>query len=188
MGPVDEKHNPWLTLSSKKIYTNKWLELTEYAVKNPSGNDGIYGVIDFKNFAIGIVPLDGDLNTYLVGQWRYPLKEYSWEIPEGGGAVTIAPLQSAKRELLEETGIIADEWKLVQEFYTSNSCTNEKAFIFLARGLHFTQASPDDDEQLQAMKIPFNDFFNKVLNLEIKDSLTVVAAYKVKYLLDNKLI
>ncbi len=85
MKPVDEKHNPWLTLSHKKIYANQWLELTEYAVKNPGGNDGIYGVIDFKNFAIGIVAIDEDLNTYLVGQWRYPLKEYSWEIPEGGG-------------------------------------------------------------------------------------------------------
>jgi ADP-ribose pyrophosphatase len=186
--PVDEKHNPWLTLSYKRIYANQWIELTEYAVKNPNGNDGIYGVIDFKNFAIGIVTLDEQLNTYLVGQWRYPLKEYSWEITEGGGPVAIEPLESAKRELLEETGIVADDWKLIQEFYTSNSCTNEKAFIFLARGLHFKQASPDDTEELQVKKMPFNNFFNKVLNSEIKDSLTVVAAFKVKYLLDNNLI
>ncbi len=89
---------------------------------------------------------------------------------------------------MEETGIVANDWKLIQEFYTSNSCTNEKAFIFLARELHFKQASPDDTEELQVKKIAFDDFFNKVLNSEIKDSLTVVAAYKVKYLLDNKLI
>jgi len=186
--PVDEKHDPWLTKSHKKIYANPWLELTQYDVINPNGNEGIYGVIDFKNFAIGIVALDEDLNTFLVGQWRYPLKQYSWEIPEGGGPVAIEPIESAKRELLEETGIVADDWKLIQTFYTSNSCTNEKAFIFLAKKLHFKEASPDDTEELQVKKIPFNDFFEKVLNSEITDSLTVVAAFKVKYLLDNKLI
>ena len=94
-------------MGEKRIYDNPWIGVTEYDVLNPSGGKGIYGKVFFKNLAIGAVPLDGDGYTWLVGQYRFPLDRYSWEIPEGGGDVREAPVESAKRELLEETGLVA---------------------------------------------------------------------------------
>src|ERR1700757_758785 len=98
--------NPWTILGEKKVYDNKWIGITEYDVINPNGGKGIYGKVHFKNLAIGILPLDEELNTWLVGQYRFTLNAFSWEIPEGGGAAE-DPLGSASRELLEETGLVA---------------------------------------------------------------------------------
>src|ERR1700748_2331212 len=104
------EENPWKVNSEKQVYDNAWINLTEYEVINPSGNPGIYGKVHFKNRAIGIIPLDEEMNTYLVGQYRFVLDQYSWEIPEGGGPLADDPLAAAKRELLEETGLMAREW------------------------------------------------------------------------------
>ena len=114
--------NPWKIVSEQTVYDNNWIGLTEYQVINPAGNPGIYGKIRFKNIAIGVFPLDEELNTYLVGQFRFPLNQYSWEMPEGGGAIGTDPLTSAQRELLEETGLVAKSMTLVnvysgEEFY-----------------------------------------------------------------------
>ncbi|MEP6682971.1 MAG: NUDIX hydrolase, partial [Parafilimonas sp.] len=103
---MNEENNPWQVLHQKEIYDNPWIHVTEYDVLNPSGNKGIYGKVHFKNVAIGIVPLDENMNTYLVGQYRFTINEYSWEIPEGG-ALNEEPLAAAQRELLEETGLKA---------------------------------------------------------------------------------
>src|ERR1044072_4006053 len=105
-----EETNPWKTVKSKEVYDNPWIKLTEYDVINPAGGKGIYGKVHFKNTAIGIVPLDEDLNTYLVGQYRFTINEYSWQIPEGGGTENEEPLAAAQRELLEETGLKAEHW------------------------------------------------------------------------------
>src|SRR5436853_3796187 len=102
--------NPWKIISTKRAYDNQWLSVAEHQVTNPSGNPGLYGVVHFKQFAICVLPLDDDYNTWLVGQYRFPLNEYSWEIPEGGGLLNIDPLNSAKRELMEECGIEAESW------------------------------------------------------------------------------
>ena len=104
-----QENNPWTIVESHKIYDNNWIGLTEHQVINPSGGRGIYGEVHFKNHAIGILLLDKEMNTWLIGQYRFPLKAYSWEIPEGGGALDLPTLDSAKRELLEETGIVAKE-------------------------------------------------------------------------------
>src|SRR6201991_804880 len=111
--------NPWKITSEKAVYDNKWINLTEYQVINPSGNPGIYGKIHFKNIAVGVIPLDDDLNTYLVGQYRFALSEYSWEMPEGGGPLGIDALASGQRELLEETGLKADSWTEIQRMHLS---------------------------------------------------------------------
>src|SRR3569623_588334 len=116
--------NPWKVTSEKAVYDNKWINVTEYQVINPSGNPGIYGKVHFKNRAIGIVPLEADQNTYLVGQYRFTINQYSWEIPEGGGPLNEDPLHAAKRELLEETGLGAHNWTPIQTMYLSNSVTN----------------------------------------------------------------
>ena len=174
--------NPWKTLSSLKIYENPWISLTEHKVINPGGGNGIYGEVHFKNLAIGIIPMDKDNNTWLVGQYRYPLKQYSWEIPEGGGLLDDDPLLSAKRELLEETGIKADEWLEIQKIHLSNSVSDEVGIIYLARQLSFGESSPEESEDLIVRKLPFETAYQMVLNGEITDSMSVAAILKVKIL------
>lgn len=117
---MSEHKNPWKTLRVKLMYENDWIILDEHQVINPNGNKGIYGKVRFKNKAIGIIPLDDNQNTWIVGQYRYTLDEYSWEIPMGGGPLNEDILQSAKRELLEETGLVAGHWTNILRIHTSN--------------------------------------------------------------------
>lgn len=185
----DQNLNPWKTLSSEKIYENPWIHLTEHQVINPGGGKGVYGEVHFKNLAIGIIPLDEENNTWLVGQYRFPLKQYSWEIPEGGGALNTDPLSSAQRELLEETGIKAQAWTEIQRIHLSNSVSDELGIIFLARQLSYGESSPEESEELIVRKLPFETAYQMVLNGEITDSLSVSAILKVKILdLTNKLV
>jgi ADP-ribose pyrophosphatase len=177
------EENPWKITSKKEIYDNPWIGLTEYQVINPSGNPGIYGKIHYKNLAIGVLPLDDKLNTYLVGQYRFAPDQYSWEIPEGGGALDIDPLESAKRELLEETGLKAGNWTEIQRLHLSNSVSDELSILYLARGLQQFEAEPEDTEQLIVKKIPFEEMYQMVCLGEITDSMTVAAVLKVKLLL-----
>lgn len=182
------EENPWKVTSEKLIYDNPWINLTEYQVINPSGNPGIYGKIHYKNIAIGILPLDEDLNTYLVGQFRFALGQYSWEMPEGGGILNIDPLESAKRELLEETGLRAQNWIELQRLHLSNSVTDELSIIYLARNLQQFEAEPEETEQLITRKLPFEEVYQMVCNGEITDSMTVAAVLKVRLMIiENKL-
>lgn len=185
---LKEIKNPWKILESQELYSNPWIKLTEHKVLNPKGNNGIYSVVHFKNLAIGIIPLDKDLNTWIVGQYRFPLNKYSWEIPEGGGLHGVPPLESAKRELSEEVGLSANKWTLIQEFNTSNSSTDEHSLIYVAQELSEHQAHPEEVEELVVKKIPFNELYQMVINGEIWDSLTIIAVYKTKYLLDQNLL
>ncbi len=150
--------NPWKITSEKEIYDNPWINVTEYQVINPSGNPGIYGQVHYKNIAIGILPLDKDLNTYLVGQYRFTLKQYSWELPEGGGIIGVDPLESAKRELLEETGLKASQWTEIQRMHLSNSVSDELCILYIARGLEQHEAEPEDTEQLIVKKSHLRTF------------------------------
>lgn len=177
---IDEKFNPWKTKSIKTTYENNWIEVEHHEVLNPNGNNGIYGKVHFKNLAIGIVPLDENNNTWLVGQFRYPLNKYSWEIPEGGGQLGVPALESAKRELLEECGLEASEWTEILQMHLSNSVSDELAIIYVAKGLTQTQSEPEDTEQLQVKKLPFNQVFNMVMNGSITDSMSVAAILKIK--------
>ncbi len=180
--------NPWKVTSEKEIYDNPWINLTEYQVINPSGNPGIYGKVHFKNIAIGILPLDDELNTYLVGQFRFAPDVYSWEMPEGGGPLGIDPLESAKRELLEETGLKADNWTELQRLHLSNSVSDELAILYLARHLNQFEAEPEDTEQLIIKKLPFEEAYQMVCRGEITDAMTVAAIQNVKLLLlENKI-
>ena len=156
------EENPWQITSEKKVYDNPWISVTEYQVINPSGNPGIYGKVHFKNFAIGIIPLDEYMNTWLVGQYRFALGSYSWEIPEGGGVLGIDPLDSAKRELLEETGLKAERWTELQRMHLSNSVSDELSIIYLAQGLQQFEPEPEDTEQLIVKKLPFKEVYNMV--------------------------
>jgi len=175
--------NPWQTLSGELKYENKWISVTEYQVINPSGNPGIYGKVHFKNRAIGVVPLDAELNTYLVGQFRFALNAYSWEMPEGGGPLDEEPLEAAKRELLEETGLKAGEWTELLQMHLSNSVSDELSIIYLARNLEQFEPEPEDTEQLMVHKVPFDEVYRMVCEGKITDSMTVAAILKIKLLL-----
>lgn len=180
-----EHPNPWTILGEKKIYENPWISLTEYDVLNPSGGKGIYGKVHFQNIAIGVLPLDEEMNTYLVGQYRFTLNQYSWEIPEGGGAMGVDPLDSAKRELKEETGLEAGTWKKILTMHLSNSCSDEISEVFLARNLRQGMAMPEETEQLVVKKLPFSEALVMVEKGEITDAISVAAIIKVKLMLLN---
>lgn len=180
---MDEQHNPWKILSEKEIYDNPWIKVTEYSVINPSGGEGIYGKVHFKNHAIGIVALDEQMNTYLVGQYRFALGQYSWEIPEGGGSLGVDILESAKRELKEETGLVAEEWTTLIKSHLSNSVTDELSTVFLARNLKQEDATPEETEQLVIKKMPFDEVYRMVEEGIITDSVSVIAILQVKIML-----
>lgn len=178
-------NNPWTILSSTDVYDNSWINVTEYSVINPSGGRGIYGKVHFKNLAIGIMVLDAQLNTYLVGQYRFPVDRYSWEIPEGGSPHAADPLEGAKRELLEETGLLANSWEKILEMELSNSVSDEKAIVYLAWDIDQRQASPEETELLELQKLPFEDVYQMVENGTIVDSISVAAILKVKLMLSD---
>ena len=180
---MNESHNPWTILSRRPIYDNNWIGLTEFEVINPGGGKGIYGKVHFKSIAIGILPLDEALNTWLVGQYRFPLDQYSWEIPEGGGYFEVPPADSARRELLEETGLVAGEWTQIMEMHLSNSVSDERALLFLARDLRQEEACPEETEQLVVRKLPFEEAYQMVEKGQITDSMSVAAILKVKLML-----
>jgi 8-oxo-dGTP pyrophosphatase MutT (NUDIX family) len=179
---MDEQLNPWRIMNQKTIYENPWINLTEFQVINPSGGTGIYGKVHFKHRAVGVIPLDEKGNIWLVGQYRFTLNQYSWEIPEGGGKMEESPLEAAKRELLEETGLVAREWTKIMTMHLSNSVSDEIAIIFLARGLDQEQPQPEETEQLQVRKIPFEEAVRMMEEEKITDSMSVAAIQKIRLL------
>ncbi len=139
---------------------------------DPSGREGIYGVVHFKNIALGVVPLDEELNTWIVGQYRYPIQAYSWASPKAAAKRHIPPIESAKRELREEAGIEAERWTEVLRMDLSNSASDENAAIHVAQGLTFHAPQPDHDEELELRKLPFAELYGMVMNGDVRDSLT----------------
>ncbi len=180
-----EKRGPWTTKTIEERYSTPWISVSHHEVIDPGGTDGIYGVVHFKNIAVGVVPLDDDLDTWIVGQYRYPINAYSWEIPEGGGKRDRPALDSAQRELREETGIEAGRWTEVLRMDLSNSASDEEAIIYVAQGLSFHEAQPDHNEELALRKLPFAELFAMVMRGELRDSLTVAAVLKVQLLLER---
>jgi 8-oxo-dGTP pyrophosphatase MutT (NUDIX family) len=162
----DGINNPWTTLSGEVKYDNKWINVTEYQVINPGGGKGIYGKVHFKNVGIGIIPIDKDLNTWLVGQYRYTLNEYMWEIPEGGGPLGEDTLEAAKRELKEETGMTAKKWTLLTKLHTSNSVTDEVAYIFMAEELeHGDNELEESEADLKVKRIPLKEAIDDLFQM-----------------------
>jgi 8-oxo-dGTP pyrophosphatase MutT (NUDIX family) len=175
--------NRWKTLSAEEKYDNRWITVIEHQVINPAGGKGIYGKVHFKNKAVGIIPIDGEGNTWLVGQWRYPLNEWSWEIPEGGSPLVTDALTSAQRELKEETGISANRWTQILRTHLSNSVSDEEGFIFLAEDLTFGDREAEETEaDMEIRKLPFTEALNMVMEGKITDSLSVMGILKVALL------
>lgn len=178
----DQTPNPWITHSEEDRYINPWIRISHREVTNPSGGPGIYGVVHFKNVATGVVPIDDEGYTWLVGQYRYTLGQYHWEIPEGGCPKGESWLAAAQRELLEETGITASEWTPLLEAHLSNSVTDEYCVCFVARGLEYGNSEPEETEQLQVRRLPLTEAIDMVMRGDITDSMSVMALLKVKAL------
>lgn len=184
--PDVDPGNPWVTQSKQAIYDNPWIGIEEAKVLNPAGNPGIYGTVHFKAVAVGVVPLTANLETYLVGQYRYPVDEYSWEIPEGGSPLECDPLDSAKRELKEETGLIAKKWtRGLDRLWLSNSVSDEKAVFFIAQDLEMGEAEPEDTEDLTLWKLPLQQAYEMACRGEIRDILSVLSLIQTKAMLDR---
>ena len=177
----DETKSPWQTLSSRQVYDNAWITVREDSVIRPDGERGIYGVVHFKHIAIGILAIEDDF-IYLVGQFRYPLGQYSWEIPEGGCAEGEDPLDAAKRELEEETGLRAEVWKKLGEAHLSNSVSDELAIWFLATELTQGEHNPEGTEQLKIRRVTFQEAFAMALKGEIIDAISLLAIMQYQIL------
>ncbi len=171
---TSEPRSHWQTLGSRQVYVNPWIRVREDHVLRPDGRPGIYGVVEFQNYALGIVPLADNGDTWLVGQWRYPLGLYSWEIPEGGGPLSVDALESAQRELAEETGLTAARWTDLGPLHLSNSVTNEEGRVFLAQGLTVGHAEPEGDEVLALRRLPFNEAYAMAMDGRITDGLSII--------------
>ncbi|MEM7366617.1 MAG: NUDIX hydrolase [Pseudomonadota bacterium] len=167
------KVGPWTRTTTRDIYENPWISLREDEVITPGGNPGIYGVVHFKNIAIGVIPLDEDNNTVLVGQHRYALDTFTWEIPMGGCPEGTKVLDTAARELAEETGLIANTYEQILRTDMSNSVTDEVGYVFIAKGLTQTDMNPDDTEDLTIRHLPLADAIAMVDRGQITDLLSV---------------
>ena len=175
---------PWVRGPGREVYDNPWIRVTAFAATAPTGNPAQYGLVSFKNHAIAILPLFPDGTTILVGQHRLPLGDYSWEIPEGGGPVGVDPLESAQRELAEETGLQAAEWLPVLRAQLSNSVTDERAFGYIATGL---SPAPDlhhadDTEALEMVRVPYREALAAAMAGELQDVLTLAMLLKAYHM------
>ena len=169
----------WKKLGSKVVYDNPWITVYEDHVVNPGGGENQYGRIHFKNKAVAIVPLDDEGNTWLVGQERYTLGAYSWEVPMGGAASDEEPLDAAKRELKEETGLSAAKWTSIMHLHTSNSITDEEGFVFLAENLSEGEPEFEETEKLEIQKVSLDHALEMVGSGQITDAISVAAILKI---------
>ncbi|NGM51844.1 NUDIX hydrolase [Caulobacter sp. 602-2] len=172
----------WGVTSAKVVYDNPWIEVTEYQAVAPTGRPALYGKVGFKNQAIGVVPLHADGTVTLVGQARFPRGNYSWEIPEGGAPMGEDPLDGAKRELAEEVGLAAADWRPILTMELSNSISDEIAYGFLALDLSPTRAEPDDTEDLAVARVPFGEALHAAVTGKMPDSLTVALLLRVHHM------
>ena len=180
---MDETKNPWTVLSRSTVYENAWIRVDHHDVLNPAGGSGVYGTVHFKNHAIGIVPIDENGNVILVGQYRFPLNSYSWEIPEGGGSGTASHLESAQRELREECGLVAESWIEILKMDLSNSVTDESGTAFLAWNLANAPSQPEENRTDSGggryAKVPFWEAVERAKRGEIRDNISIVALLRV---------
>ncbi len=169
----------WKKLDSQTVYENDWMAVRVDHVINPGGGENQYGHIHFKNRAVAIIPLDEADNTWLVGQQRYTLGEYSWELPMGGAPLAEPPLDAARRELREETGLTAEKWQELMRLHTSNSITDEVGFVYVATGLTEGEPEFEESEDLEIRKLPLRDAVQMVLDGEITDAMSVAALLRI---------
>lgn len=175
---------PWVRGPAKPIYDNPWITVSEFQATAPTGAAALYGLVEFKNTALAILPIHNDGTVELVGQHRFPFGDYSWEIPEGGGSFAEAPLVAAQRELHEETGLVAGLWHQILQMQLSNSVTNEVAIGYLALDLHQAESLSHGDvtEDIARARVPFRQVLAQVIAGRITDALTVAMVLRVYHM------
>jgi 8-oxo-dGTP pyrophosphatase MutT (NUDIX family) len=173
----------WKRLSRRVVFENDWMQVFEDHVRNPGGGENLYGHVHFKNTAVAILPVDDDNNTWLVGQSRYTLDDYSWELPMGGAPPGEPPLEAARRELREETGLSATDWTELLRLHPSNSITDERGIAFLATGLTCGATDFDETEDLAIRKLSIDEAVQMVFDGQITDAIS--AATLMRYQLSR---
>lgn len=176
---MNRRDNPWTTLSVRKVYGNPWLELWEERCLDPSGNPALHGKVSLRSKAVGIIPIDDSRDTWLVGQYRYCLNEYSWEIPMGGSPHHLPVLESAKRELKEETGLTARRWEQILRVHTSNSVTDEEGYVFTAEDLEQGEPDFESTEKIEIRRLPVTQAVRMAMDGEITDAISVAGLLKL---------
>ncbi len=176
------KPTPWTAGEGRLLYDTRWIKLVEYDAVAPTGRDARYGVIRFQNLAAGVLPLHEDGAVTMVGQQRFALRNYEWEIPEGGVPFDEDPLEGAKRELREEVGLEAKEWREILRLQLSNSITDERAVCYLARDFTKVEIEPDETEILDVVRVPFRDLLREIAAGRVQDVMTVAATLRVHHM------
>ncbi len=176
------KPQPWTNGEGRLLYDTRWIKLIEYDAKAPTGRDTTYGVVRFQSLAAGVVPLHEDGTVTLVGQQRFALKSYEWEIPEGGVPFDEEPLEGAKRELREEVGLEARDWREILRLQLSNSITDERAVCYLARDFTPVAIDPDETELLDVIRVPFGEILKAIEAGQVQDVMTVAAMLRVHHM------
>jgi len=169
----------WKKLSSRTVWENDWMQVFEDEVVNPGGGNNQYGYVHFKNRAVAIIPLDRNDNVWLVGQERYTLDAWSWELPMGGAPLSEEPLDAAKRELKEETGLSARTWTEIMRLHTSNSITDELGIVYLAEGLTEGKSELEETEDIEIRKLPLDDAVAMVHAGEITDAISAAGLLRI---------
>jgi 8-oxo-dGTP pyrophosphatase MutT (NUDIX family) len=172
-------HMSWTKYSSRTVYENDWMTVLEDHVRNPGGGENQYGYVHFKNVAVAILPLDHEEHTWLVGQSRYTLGQYSWELPMGGAPREEDPVIAAQRELAEETGLRASDWQELMRLHTSNSITDEQAIVFVASGLEAGDSALEESEDIVTQRVHIDTAIGMAMNGEITDAISVAALLRV---------
>ena len=170
---MSTRHNPWQTIKQETIYENPWIRVEHHDVITPVGKPGIYGKVCFKNRAVGIIPVDEQGNTWLVGQYRYTIDQWLWEIPMGGAPLEESPQLAANRELEEETGLRANCMQLIMHLHTSKSVTDEEGHIYLATGLTVGATAFEDTEQIEIKQLPLRDAIAMAQDGRITDIISI---------------
>ena len=176
------KRGPWTVRATRVVYDNPWITVREHDVTRPDGAPGLYGVVSPKNLAIGVLPIFANGDVMLVGQHRFPTDAWSWELPEGGGPAHEDPLETARRELAEETGLTASHWREFLRFDVSNCVTDERAIAFLAWDLEQGEARPDGDEAITTARAPFHEALERAMTGDIADGFTLAMLAKADYM------
>ena len=173
------KFGPWTQTSTRRVYENPWIDVRQDEVITPAGTKGIYGVVHFKNMAVGIIPVDEHGNTFLVGQYRYTLTGYSWEIPMGGCPVGTSLVETARRELREETGLVAGDYEQILRVHLSNSVSDEEGFVFVARDLSRGSMALEDTEDIQVKELALDEAIGMAQDGRITDALSVAGLLRL---------
>lgn len=169
----------WKTLKSKVVFDNPWISVLEDHVINPGGGENQYGHVQFKNSAVAVVPLDTEGYTWIVGQDRYTLGEYSWEVPMGGSPRGESEIEAAHRELKEETGLAAGRMRELMRVHVSNSITDEVGYLFLAEELTAGDTDLEETENITARRLPFEEALDMAISGGITDALSCLALLRV---------